>query len=718
MKQIFLKAWLILACLLVGVGESVAVTYKLQQVTSVSAGEKYVFVQDTHAFGSTVSNNALQTVEGYKTTGLAGTEAYVWTLETATGGFYMKNVSLTTNKYLNNSSKTNVSFGSASSVWTFDFTDTDAVLIQNKSNSSRYLGYTTAESYMYKAYATSDMSYPHAIKVYKLVEETGGGTTPISYTITIDEDIINGSVSASHTSATENTVVTLTATPYDGYEFASWNVTNVSTGASISVTNNKFSMPAANVNVSAVFQEKAVRPENEIFYESFDTNKGTGGNDNQWSGSIASSDIKQDNEGWDFVSAKGAYKCAKFGAGSALGSATTPALGHVGSATLTFKAAAWNGSSENTTLKLSIVGGGSISSSTVTMKKGEWSEYELTLSDLTADSKVKFAGNTTSNSRFFLDEISVIKGKVTPTLSFANPSYDATVGEAFVEPTLYNPQGVTVAYTSSDENVATVNASNGEVELKAEGTTTIAATFAGDENYNAASASYQIVVAPAKPTYEHQVLALVAQNEEGYYATFSSSEVTFWSEDYVVSAVSAEDGTLVKFDNDDAFDQGTVEIESESVKGYYVPANTGVLVYSLEALASYYTVTGVTPSNDVAAVNMLVPTTSTTCPVVAGDNLYYKLAYGDFESKTKLGFWWGAEDGSGMFNVKAGGAVLVVPAAAGSVRGFSFDGEDTTGIESLAGANEAQSTIYNLQGVRMQKLVRGVNIMNGRKVLR
>lgn len=184
MKQIFLKAWLILACLLVGVGESVAETYKLQQVTSVSAGEKYVFVQDTHAFGSTVSSSALQTVEGYKTTGLAGTEAYVWTLETATGGFYMKNVSLTSNPYLNNSSSTNVSFGSASSVWTFDFTDTDAVLIQNKSNSNRFLGYTTATSYVYKAYAAQNLdTYSHAIKVYKLVEETGGDPTKTTPTL-------------------------------------------------------------------------------------------------------------------------------------------------------------------------------------------------------------------------------------------------------------------------------------------------------------------------------------------------------------------------------------------------------------------------------------------------------------------------------------------------------------------------------------------------------
>lgn len=262
-----------------------------------------------------------------------------------------------------------------------------------------------------------------------------------------------------------------------------------------------------------------------------------------------------------------------------------------------------------------------------------------------------------------------------------------------------------------------------QYKFRGGGTSTISGTVYFDfYRYIAGSTTYSdfctTVPTPVEPTYTPEVLALVAQNEEGYYATFSSSEVTFWSEDYVVSAVGVEAGTLYKFDNDEAFDQGTVEIESESVKGYYVPANTGVLVYSIDEVASYYTVTGVTPSNDVAAVNMLVPTTSTTCPVVAGDNLYYKLAYGDATAKKNLGFWWGAEDGSSNFNVKAGGAVLVVPASAGSVRGFSFGGEDTTGIENLMGANEAQGAIYNLQGVRMQKLVRGVNIIDGRKVLR
>lgn len=82
---------------------------------------------------------------------------------------------------------------------------------------------------------------------------SGGGTTPTTYTVTIANNIANGTVTADKTSAAEGATVTLTATPSTGYEFGSWNVTNASTSTAITVTNNKFTMPAANVNVGATF---------------------------------------------------------------------------------------------------------------------------------------------------------------------------------------------------------------------------------------------------------------------------------------------------------------------------------------------------------------------------------------------------------------------------------------------------------------------------------
>ena len=67
----------------------------------------------------------------------------------------------------------------------------------------------------------------------------------------------------------------------------------------------------------------------------------------------------------------------------------------------------------------------------------------------------------------------------------------------FVLPTLNNPQDVEVTYSSSDQTVATVFSLTGDVTLVAVGTTTITATFAGDEKYLPSEASYILTVEPS-----------------------------------------------------------------------------------------------------------------------------------------------------------------------------------------------------------------------------
>lgn len=189
MKQKLLKLTLLLCILIVGGNTWAETTYKLQQVTSVEAGGLYVFEQDGYVMNNTCSSSALQTTNSYNTTGLTGAETYVWTLESATDGYYMKNVNGTgSNPYLKNASKTNVGFDTKgnASIWTFNFQEDNSVLIQNKSNSDRFLGYTNATSHAYKAYATSNMNdYPHAIKVYQLVEESSSPASPLA-SITVD----------------------------------------------------------------------------------------------------------------------------------------------------------------------------------------------------------------------------------------------------------------------------------------------------------------------------------------------------------------------------------------------------------------------------------------------------------------------------------------------------------------------------------------------------
>ena len=61
---------------------------------------------------------------------------------------------------------------------------------------------------------------------------------------------------------------------------------------------------------------------------------------------------------------------------------------------------------------------------------------------------------------------------------------------------------------------------------------------------------------------------------------------------------------------------------------------------------------------------------------------------------------------------------LTVPASAGSARAFYFPGDESTCIEGIFAADESGTvSIYNLAGQKLNRLQKGVNIVNGRKVV-
>ena len=76
------------------------------------------------------------------------------------------------------------------------------------------------------------------------------------YAISISGSIANGSVVASASSAETGEEVSLTPTPSAGYEFSSWDVYKTGESSTkVTVTSNKFTMPAYAVTVSATFTE-------------------------------------------------------------------------------------------------------------------------------------------------------------------------------------------------------------------------------------------------------------------------------------------------------------------------------------------------------------------------------------------------------------------------------------------------------------------------------
>lgn len=178
-------------------------------------------------------------------------------------------------------------------------------------------------------------------------------------------------------------------------------------------------------NASYTLTVKRELVENEIFYESFDNFNATGGNDEKWSGSIASGtfdkeDSPADNVGWTSVTANAANKCAKIGSGNNGGSIETPAIqGLNGDATITFLAGGWDKTGEQKILKL-YIDNGTITPEVVTVEAGKFSEYKVDVKDATPGSKIKFAVENKEN-RIFIDEISIVKNAVPEPITLSAP---------------------------------------------------------------------------------------------------------------------------------------------------------------------------------------------------------------------------------------------------------------------------------------------------------
>lgn len=227
-----------------------------------------------------------------------------------------------------------------------------------------------------------------------------------------------------------------------------------------------------------------------------------------------------------------------------------------------------------------------------------------------------------------------------------------------------------------------------------------------------------IVVATAEPTYTAQTLTFIAKDGADYYATFSSDKVTFITSKHVIPyVVTVANGKIDM--KSEMFKSEKTTIESAEVDGYYIPANTGILLYSDAENVDYYTVENKTVDAISPVDNMLEPAPKDGGNFAFNEGYkYYKLAYNDYTAKTGLGFYWGANNG-GAFYVKGGTAYLKVLAAkAAGAKGFTLNGE-ATGIEGVNANVENAKAIYNLNGQRVASMAKpGLYIVNGKKVVR
>lgn len=262
LSRLCLASLICLCMLTIGVGQMWgATTYKLTLVTSASGlntTDKYVFEQDGYVMNNSISSNALVSTNSYSTTGLSGSESYIWKLASATTGYKMQCLGKTGNNYLANSGSTNVSFATSASGsdWSITFTDGIAK-ITNNSNNGRFLGWTNnSTSHNYKAYASNNScsTYPCSITVYKLEEEV---SCTSSITITKGSNPANGTFTL--TSSGEvcidegNASTTVNATPNTHYHLAT--VTSTGGGSVGAISNNSCTVSniSANTTINVTF---------------------------------------------------------------------------------------------------------------------------------------------------------------------------------------------------------------------------------------------------------------------------------------------------------------------------------------------------------------------------------------------------------------------------------------------------------------------------------
>lgn len=223
-------------------------------------------------------------------------------------------------------------------------------------------------------------------------------------------------------------------------------------------------------------------------------------------------------------------------------------------------------------------------------------------------------------------------------------------------------------------------------------------------NNNHGNDTYSCYTSGQSPVYLYKKVATVPLNAACHdamgkvYGTYSNASAWVVPSELTVSEVGV-DG------------EGRLNVVSYQT-GDVVPANTGVMV-SASAGGDYTVALSNQDGADPKGVeNCLHPSSED----MIGDNLFYRLT---MHNGTQIGFWWGAADGA-AFSLAANKAYLAVPKSAQAKATLWLDMADEDALNSpLAQPLPRRGEeIFNLQGQRIRQMQSGVNIVNGKKVLK
>ena len=156
-------------------------------------------------------------------------------------------------------------------------------------------------------------------------------------------------------------------------------------------------------------------------------------------------------------------------------------------------------------------------------------------------------------------------------------------------------------------------------------------------------------------------------------------------------------------------------LTATSNEGTDIPANTAVVLVNEEAEAgTILNMTSGLTSVISESANLLKGTLVPITLDLSDETPNYSLGKKD----GNIGFYKFDNNGTTSIKLGANKAYLEVPASSG-VKGFTFNFDDPTGIETMVnGQSSMTNEIYNLAGQRLSKPVKGISIINGKKVLK
>jgi len=283
-------------------------------------------------------------------------------------------------------------------------------------------------------------------------------------------------------------------------------------------------------------------------------------------------------------------------------------------------------------------------------------------------------------------EFQLLTSQIAPVSSWSVASESVYVNGTPTATFTTNSDGA-VTYTSSDENVATIDA-NGNITPKAYGVTTITASVAETETYLADSKSFTLHV-----------------NEEGY------AEVVFGYNDEDIAGLGAPDtGAEITVTRNDV-------ITFYANKAYAKPDDTHIKIYGskFEKQGEGEEETTVLTEPSIIQLSVVNGYAIVKITLTATGEGYIK------EWKDQYGTAAAIDGATATWEGDCEKVVLTNQASSQArIKTIAVTYIDTSIVDAISltpATSEGEKVIYNLAGQRLQKMQKGINIVGGKKYI-